>query len=96
MAKSSFLKGFGKPFGILAILFIISIVFYYLYNNYTLEGLTLGKKATVEEATVEGYREGNKATVEEAMVEGYREGRRGRSGRGTTLGANGQRYSTGW
>jgi len=81
MAKSSSLKGFGKPFGILAILFIISIVFYYLYNNYTLEGLTPGKKATVEEATVEGYREG----------------RRGRSGmRGTTLGANGQRYSTGW
>ena len=85
MAKSSSLKGFGKPFGILAILFIISIVFYYLYNNYTLEGLTPGKKATVEEATVEGYREG----------------RRGRTGRGrrggeTTLGADGRRYDTGW
>jgi hypothetical protein len=85
MAKSPFLKGFGKPFGILAILFIISIVFYYLYNNYTLEGLTPGKKATVEEATVEGYREG----------------RRGRAGRGrrvggTRTGPDGQRYSTGW
>lgn len=79
MAKSSFLKGFGKQFGILAILFIISIVLYYLYNNYTLEGLTPGKKATVEEA----------------IVEGYREGRRGR-GRSTTLGANGQRYNTGY
>ena len=55
MAKSSFLKGFGKQFGILAILFIISIVLYYLYNNYTLEGLTPKKKATVE-----GYREGRR------------------------------------
>ena len=60
MAKSSFFKGLGKPFGILAILFIISIVLYYLYNNNTLEGLTPGKKAAVEEATVEGYREGRK------------------------------------
>ena len=66
MAKSSFLKGLGKPFGILAILFIISILLYYLYNNNTLEGLTPGKKAAVEEAT-----------VEEATIEGYREGRRG-------------------
>lgn len=82
MAKSSFFKGLGKSFGILAILFIISIVLYYLYNNNTLEGLTSGKKAAVEEAT-----------VEEATVEGYREGRGGRS---TTLGANGQRYNTGW
>ena len=57
----------------------MSIVLYYLYNNYTLEGLTSKKKATLEEATVEGYREG----------------RRGRS-RSTTLGANGQRYNTGW
>ena len=60
MAKSSFLKGLGKPFGILAILFIISIVLYYLYNNNTLEGLTSGKKAAVEEATIEGYREGRR------------------------------------
>jgi len=60
MAKSSFLKGLGKPFGILAILFILSIVLYYSYNNYTLEGLTPGKKATVEEAK----KEGNKAKVE--------------------------------
>ena len=81
MAKSSFLKGLGKPFGILAILFIISIVLYYLYNNNTLEGLTPGKKVAEEEAM-----------VEEATIEGYREGRRGRS---TTLGANGQRYNTG-
>ena len=86
MAKSSFLKGLGKPFGILAILFIISIVLYYLYNNNTLEGLTPGKKVAEEEAMVE------EATVEEATIEGYREGRRGRS---TTLGANGQRYNTG-
>lgn len=82
MAKSSFLKGLGKPFVILAILFIMSILLYNSYNNYyTLEGLTSKKKATLEEATVEGYREG----------------RRGRSrSRSTTLGANGQRYNTGW
>ena len=82
MAKSSFLKGFGKQFGILAILFIISIVLYYLYNNNTLEGLTPGKKAAEEEAT-----------VEEATIEGYREGRGGRS---TTPGANGQRFNIGY
>ena len=83
MAKSSFLKNLGNPFGILAILFIISIVLYYSYNNYyKVEGLTPGKKATVEEETVEGYRRGG--------------GRDRRTGRSTTLGANGQRYNTGY
>jgi len=65
MAKSSFLKGLGKPFGILAILFILSIVLYYLYNNNTLEGYKEAeKKATVEEGK------------KKAIVEGLSMGRR--------------------